>query len=68
MKKTDSFRVLEHGDQTVIDGFFLAETSEEIDLKIKQLRILQPLLRQATSRAFAVQGGEGAVNALCPQA
>lgn len=67
MEKVTEFCVQSNGEGDTLSGRFTCLTQEDVDLYIRRLSILQPLLERRRSPSLApLPGGTDAVVALCP--
>lgn len=52
------------GAETTLSGRFVCLTQEDIDLYVRKMRILKPLLRRRQPVDMLLQGGADAVSAM----
>lgn len=68
MDKVTEFYVQSNGEADILSGRFTCLTQEDVDLYVRQMRILRPLLAERRSRHILLPGGVDANSALCPAA
>lgn len=67
MDKQTEFYLHTQGGTDIISGRFTCLTQEDVDLYVRKMRVLKPLLARRSIRpAMLIRGGLDAEAAICP--